>query len=90
MDLAELLRALGVDEVHAREVQDDRARLALGVEQLADALLERFGGGEEEAEVQAQDDQAVERLVAGCSPASRKTCVPGWRLSTGIAGEVAT
>ena len=54
----------GSRRIHAGEVQDDGRGARLGVHELADAVVERLRGGERKAEVQAQDDHAVERLVA--------------------------
>ena len=65
VDLPDLRRALGVDEVDALEIEHERAARSAVLGQRADAILERFGGGEEEAAVEAQDHDARERLVGG-------------------------
>ena len=63
VDLGQLGRALGVDEVDALEIEHERAGAIAVLGQRADAILERLGGGEEEAAVEAQDGDAGERLV---------------------------
>ena len=56
----------------------------------ADAVLERFGGGEEEAAVEAQDHDAGERLIGGVLDEVAEDLGPGSRPSSGIGGLVAT
>ena len=88
--LAELRCALGVDEVDACEVEHERVGSCRRPDQLADAVLERFGGGEEQAAVEAQTTMPGNVSSSGYSSSSRNTCVPGSRPSSGIAGGVAT
>ena len=65
-DLGQLRRALGVDEVDALQVKHDGGQGRVGVQrELTDALLERFGGGEEQTTVQSHDRVTGERLVVG-------------------------
>ena len=86
----ELRGALGVDEVDALEVEDERSRLAVRVGERADAILERFRGGEEQPAVEAQDGDAGERLVVGVLVEVAEDLVPASRPSSGIGGRVAT
>ena len=66
-ELGELRRALRVDEVDALEVEDERAWSGgtLLADDRADAIVERLGGREEQAAVEAQHGDPRERLVAG-------------------------
>ena len=64
-DLRERRRALGIDEVHALHVQEHGAQRRVGIlHERADALVERLGGGEEQAAVESHHGEAGERLVA--------------------------
>ena len=65
VELVQLRRALRVDEVDALEVEHERTQLVPSLGELADAVLERLGGGEEEAAVEPQDVDAREGLVVG-------------------------
>src|SRR4029453_11114044 len=64
VDLGTFRRALGVDEVHALEIEYERTLVAV-LGELADALLERFRGREEQPAVHAQHGYALEGLVRG-------------------------
>ena len=61
VDLRQLRHALGVDEVDALEVEHERPHAF--VDEVADPVLERFRRGEEQAAVEPQHDDALERLV---------------------------
>ena len=66
VELGQLRRALGVDEVDALEVEHERVQPRLAVpDDRADAVVERLGGGEEQAAVETQHGDPRERLVAG-------------------------
>ena len=91
VDLGQLRRALRVDEVHRLEVEDERAQRWLGrVHELADPVVERLRGGEEEPAVEPQHGDARERLVARVLVELAEDLRPGSRPSSGIAGAVAT
>src|SRR4051794_2299278 len=63
VDLRDLLRTLGVHEVDAFEVEDQRAVIA--IDQFADAILEGLRRSEEEAPVEPDDGDPGEGLVIG-------------------------
>lgn len=89
VNVCQLGRALGVHEVNAFEIKDDRTRARRMFAQPAEPILERFGGCEEQTAIEADNPHPVKRLVAGVFVA-RNTCVPGSRPSSGIGGLVAT
>ena len=82
--------ALGVDEVHPLEVEHERAGTGAVLDQAAHPVLERFGGGEEEAAVEAQHRDARGRLVVRVLVEVAEHLGPASRPSSGIGGWVAT
>ena len=58
VDLGQLRGALRVDEIDTFEVEHERAQLAVVIRERTDTILERFGGCEEEAAVEAEDGDA--------------------------------
>ena len=63
LDLGQFGGALGVDQVDSLEVEHERLNRRVVLGQAANSFIERFRGGEEEAAVDAQHDDAGKGLV---------------------------
>ena len=88
VDLRELRHALGVDEVDALEVEHQRPHAF--VDEIADAVLERLRRREEQASVEPQHDDPLERLVIRVLVDVAEHLGSGSRPRSGIEGCVAT
>jgi hypothetical protein len=64
VNLGQLRRTLGVDEVHTLQIEHERTGWRV-VGEGAHAILERLGRGEEQTAIEAQNGNAGEGLVGG-------------------------